>query len=51
MTLALLHVEFLTEHPDGLRYSAFCGRYRKWAKRRSPVMWQLHVAGDKLFVD
>jgi transposase len=51
VTLALLHVEFLTEHPDGLRYTAFCDRYREWAKRRSPVMRQVHIAGDKMFVD
>lgn len=51
VTLALLHVEFLGEHPNGLRYTAFCDRYREWLKRRSPVMRQTHVAGDKLFVD
>ena len=51
VTLALLHVEFLTGHPDGLRYTAFCDRYRAWAKHLSPVMRQVHVAGDKLFVD
>jgi transposase len=51
VTLALLHVEFLEAHPDGLRYTAFCERYRVWSKRRSPVMRQVHVAGDKLFVD
>ncbi len=51
VTLALLHLEFLGEHPDGLRYSAFCDRYRAWAKSRALVMRQVHVAGDKLFVD
>ena len=51
VTLALLHVEFLTAHPDGVRYTAFCDRYRAWQKRQSPVMRQVHVAGDKLFVD
>lgn len=51
VTLALLHVEYLTAHPDGLRYTAFCDRYRAWQKRQSPVMRQVHVAGDKLFVD
>jgi transposase len=51
VTLALLHVEYLTAHPDGVRYTAFCDRYRAWSKRRSPVMRQVHVAGDKLFVD
>jgi transposase len=51
VTLALLHVEYMTAHPDGLRYTAFCDRYREWLKRHSPVMRQVHVAGDKLFVD
>jgi transposase len=51
VTLALLHVEYLAEQPEGLRYSAFCERYREWLKRQSPVMRQVHIAGDKLFVD
>ena len=51
VTLALLHVEFIERHADGVGYSAFCDRYRVWAKRSSPVMRQIHVAGDKLFVD
>ena len=51
VTLALLHVEYLSAHPDGLRYTAFCDRYRAWQTRQSPVMRQVHVAGDKLFVD
>ncbi|HKY41409.1 MAG TPA: IS21 family transposase [Polyangiaceae bacterium] len=51
VTLALLHVEYVTEHPEGLRYTAFCERYREWLKRQSPVMRQVHIAGDKLFVD
>lgn len=51
VTLALLHVEYLGAHPDGLRYTAFCDRYRAWQKRHSPVMRQVHIAGDKLFVD
>ena len=51
VTLALLHVEYRGAHPDGLRYTAFCDRYRAWQKRQSPVMRQVHVAGDKLFVD
>lgn len=51
VTLALLHLEYLTAHPDGYRYTAFCDRYREWSKRQSPVMRQVHIAGDKLFVD
>ncbi len=51
VTLALLHIEYLGGHPDGLRYTAFCERYRTWVKRQSPVMRQVHAAGDKMFVD
>lgn len=51
VTLELLHHEYLEQHPEGLRYTAFCDRYRKWIRRRGLVMRQLHVAGDKLFVD
>jgi transposase len=28
VTLELLHLEYLAEHPDGFRYTAFCDRYR-----------------------
>lgn len=51
VTLELLHHEYLEQHPDGLRYTAFCDRYRGWLGRRGLVMRQVHVAGDKLFVD
>jgi transposase len=51
VTLELLHHEYLESHPDGLKYTAFCERYREWLTRRGLVMRQVHVAGDKLFVD
>lgn len=51
VTLALLHVEYLERHPSGLRYTAFCDRYREWLAHRGLVMRQHHVAGDKMFVD
>jgi transposase len=51
VTLELLHQEYLTCTPDGLRYTAFCDRYREWLTRRGLVMRQVHTAGDKLFVD
>ncbi|HTR49948.1 MAG TPA: IS21 family transposase [Kofleriaceae bacterium] len=51
VTLELLHHEYLAKHPDGLRYTCFCDRYREWLDRRGLVMRQRHVAGDKLFVD
>ena len=51
VTLELLHHEYLERHPDGLRYTMFCERYREWLGRRGLVMRQVHAAGDKLFVD
>jgi transposase len=51
VTLELLHLEYLREHPNGYRYTAFCDAYRLWVKRRGLVMRQRHKAGDKTFVD
>jgi transposase len=39
------------KYPDGLRYTAFCDRYRSWMDGRGLVMRQQHVAGEKAFVD
>ena len=51
VTLMLLWTEYQSRHPDGLRYSAFCERYRVWRGHLDVVMRQTHSAGDKLFVD
>ena len=51
VTLELLHHEYLERHPNGLRYTMFCDRYRQWLGRRGLVMRQVHAAGDKAFVD
>jgi transposase len=51
VTLELLHLEYLQAHPDGYRYTAYCGRYRAWQKNRGVWMRQVHLAGDKSFVD
>jgi len=51
VTLELLHLEYLEQHPDGLRYTAFCDDYRKWLAKTSVTMRQLHKAGEKCFVD
>jgi transposase len=51
VTLELLHLEYLQQHPDGYRYSAFCRAYREWLGRQRLSMRQVHKAGDKLFVD
>jgi transposase len=51
VTLELLHMEYLREHPKGYRYTAFCDAYRTWLAGRGVVMRQQHKAGDKTFVD
>ena len=51
VTLELLHLEYLEEHPDGYRYTRFCEHYRLWLKRSRPSMRQEHRAGEKGFVD
>ena len=51
VTLELLHLEYLEQHPDGYRYTQFCEFYRRWVKRRGLSMRQIHRAGEKLFVD
>ncbi|WP_208866410.1 transposase [Mesorhizobium sanjuanii] len=38
-------------HPDGYAYSRFCDLFRGFERRLTPTMRQVHVAGDKVFVD
>lgn len=51
MTLMLLWREYREGHPDGVGYSQFCEHYKRHAKQISPVMRQVHKAGEKVFVD
>ncbi len=51
VTLQVLHLEYLEQHPDGYRYTVFCELYREWRKKRAVTMRQHHVAGDKMFAD
>lgn len=51
VTLELLHLEYLQEHPTGYSYTTFCDRYRAWLKRRGLSMRQCHRAGEKAFLD
>jgi transposase len=43
--------EYLAEHPDGLKYTAFCVNYRHWRAKRGVTMSLVHKPGDRLFVD
>ena len=51
VTLHLLWMEYLEEHPSGYRYSQFCEHYRRFRKTVDVSMRQDHRAGEKLFVD
>ena len=51
VTLELLHLEYLEEHPTGLQYTAFCDGSRAWKKRLGLTMRQEHKAGERMLVD
>ena len=51
MTLQLLWREYREVHPNGLGYTWFCMLYKEYLKSVSPVMRQVHKAGEKTFVD
>lgn len=49
--LRLLYEERVESEGYSLSYSQFCRQFRKWAKSRDIEMLQVHVAGEKLFLD
>ncbi len=51
VTLALLWEEYRASAPEGFGYSWFCDLYKSWTGRLKPTLRQVHVAGEKLFVD
>jgi transposase len=51
MTLQLLWNEHRAAHPDGHGFSRFGELCQEWKGRLSPTMRQVHVAGERLFVD
>lgn len=51
VTLAILWDEYIEQYPDGFRYSRFCELYRAWAGKLPVTMRQVHLGGEKLFVD
>jgi transposase len=51
VTLMLLWEEYCDTRSDGFSYSWFCERYKEWAGRLKLSLRQVHVAGEKLFVD
>jgi len=51
VTIRLLWMEYLEQHPQGYGYSQFCQLYRDWCGKIQPTMRLNHKAGEKMFVD
>lgn len=51
VTLQLLWQEYRRTHPESHGYSRFCELYRRWAGTLDPVLRQVHLPGQKMFVD
>lgn len=51
VTLALLWQEYRTAYSDGLGYTQFCDRYRKWRRELDLSLRVVHRPGEKLYVD
>jgi len=51
VTLRLLWQEYRQAQPEGYGYSRFCELYQRWAGTLDPVLRQVHLPGEKLFVD
>jgi len=52
MTLLLLWQEYRESHSDnGYSYSHYCNRYKDWLGTLKRSMRQVHVVGEKCFVD
>jgi transposase len=52
VTLRLVWMEYLEEHPDGYQYSQYCEYYRRWKKAQTgPSKHREHVGGEEMQVD
>lgn len=52
VTKQLLWEEYKQVHGDeSYQYSQYCQRYRDWVKTLKRSMRQVHIAGEKLFID
>ncbi|WP_354107986.1 sigma factor-like helix-turn-helix DNA-binding protein [Bradyrhizobium sp. LB14.3] len=51
VTLMLLWEEYCDANSDSFSHAWFCERYKEWTGRLKPTLRQVHVAGEKLFVD
>jgi len=51
VTLQLLWEEYAKDNALAYKYTSFCVKYREWAMGLKRSMRQIHIAGEKLFVD
>lgn len=51
VTLQLLWEEYAQANALAYKYTSFCIKYRQWAEGLKRSMRQIHVGGDKLFID
>ncbi|MCP1769068.1 transposase [Bradyrhizobium japonicum] len=51
VTRRLLWEEYRAVNPDGFGYTWFCTTYEAWKGRVRPSMRQIHLGGEKVFVD
>jgi transposase len=51
VTLMLLWEEYARDNEQAYKYTSFCIKYREFAKSQLRSMRQIHIAGEKLFVD
>ena len=51
VTLQLLWEEYARDNVLAYKYTSFCVKYREWAMGLKRSMRQIHIAGEKLFVD
>ena len=51
VTLQLLWEEYAHNNSQAYRYTSFCVKYRAWAGRLALSMRQVHLAGERMFVD
>ena len=51
VTLMLLWEEYAAANPLAYKYTSFCVKYREFAKTQQRSMRQVHIAGEKPFVD
>lgn len=51
VTLMLLWEEYKEKHPDGIMYTQFCERYKKFKKENQITMHKEHKAGEEVETD